>query len=98
MKFILYFSEFCTIYYEFLKFRQIFQNIYIKNEILQINKCMNSIGPLFGPWRGAANLAQQPKQPDSPSRSAHGVPAQCVVTALGNGTVARLSALGTMTS
>jgi hypothetical protein len=44
---------------------------------------MNSVGPLFGPRPGTTGLAQRPKRPDGPSRSAHGAPAQCAVTALG---------------
>jgi hypothetical protein len=56
---------------------------------------MNNVGPLFGSQPSAAGLAQQPKQLDGPSWSAHDAPTQRAVTVLRTDAVARLSALGT---
>jgi hypothetical protein len=44
--------------------------------------------PLFGPRPSTTGLAQWPKRPDGPSRSAHGAPAQRAVTMLGTGAAA----------
>jgi hypothetical protein len=89
-KLIWYFSEFCTIYYEFLKFKRNSGVFNSEMNFLEINNCMNSVGLLFGPRLSTAGLAQWLEWLDGPSRSVHGVPVQCAVTALGTGAVARL--------
>jgi hypothetical protein len=86
----LIFSEFCTIYYEFLKFKRNSGVFNSEMNFLEINNRMNSVGLLFGPRLGTAGLAQWLEWLDGPSRSVHGVPVQCAVTALGTGAVARL--------
>jgi hypothetical protein len=61
MKFILYFSEFCTIYYEFLKFKQIF-GIYISK--MKFSKLINAWTVL---GRYSAHDVAQPAWPNSQS-------------------------------
>jgi hypothetical protein len=99
-KLICYFSEFCTIYYEFLRFKWIFGVFNSETDFWrfkQISGVFNSetnFWKLLNAWivfsRYSAHSLARPKRPDGPSRSAYGAPAPREVTALGTDAVAWL--------
>jgi hypothetical protein len=62
-----------------------------------MDKSRNNVRADLGPRLEAANRNQWPKRVDGPSRPTRDAHAQCVVTVLGTGTVARLLVPGTTT-